>query len=124
MDWEVLENNYIANLLEQVYNEEDTKLKYIHEKIKRRGIEYITLSEYNYIRLKNGLPLISLKNINNLLFETITTYTEINKATGISRPMLSMILRGTRNTTINALRKICDCISDRNPKVNKELIME
>lgn len=124
MAWEVLENNYIANLLEHVFDEKDTKLVYIKEKIKRRGIEYISLSEYNYIRKKNELPLISLKNINNLLFETVTTYTEINESTGISRPMLSMILRGTRNTTINSLKKICNCISKKNPKVNKELIME
>lgn len=124
MVWEVLENNYISNLLEQIYDEKDTKLKYIHDKVKRRGIEYVTLSEYNYIRSKNDLPHISLKNINHLLFETVTTYTEINKETGISRAMLSMILRGTRNTTIKMLRKICNCISKKNPKVNKELIME
>lgn len=124
MVWEVLESNYIANLLEKAYTENDNKLEYIKEKIKRRGIEYITLSEYNYIRSKNKLPLISLENINKLLFETVTTYTDINKATGISRPMLSMILRGTRNTTIKSLKKLCECISEKNPKVNKELILE
>ena len=54
MVWEVLESNYIANLLEKAYTENDNKLEYIKEKIKRRGIEYITLSEYNYIRNKKN----------------------------------------------------------------------
>lgn len=124
MDWAVLEDNYIVSLLETCYNENDTKLVYIKEKLKRRGVEYLTVMEYNYIRKKNDLPLISIKNIEKLLFETVITYTDINKATGISRPMLSMILRETRNTTVLALRKICNCISKKNPKVNKELILE
>ena len=124
MDWAVLEDNYIVSLLETCYNENDTKLVYIKEKLKRRGVEYLTIMEYNYIRKKNDLPLISIKNIEKLLFETVITYTDINKATGISRPMLSMILRETRNTTVSALRKICNCISKKNPKVNKELILE
>ena len=117
MDWAVLEDNYIVSLLETCYNENDTKLVYIKEKLKRRGVEYLTIMEYNYIRKKNDLPLISIKNIEKLLFETVITYTDINKATGISRPMLSMILRETRNTTVLALRKICNCISKKNPKV-------
>ena len=124
MDWAVLEDNYIVSLLETCYNENDSKLVYIKEKLKRRGVEYLTIMEYNYIRKKNDLPQISIQNIEKLLFETVITYTDINKATGISRPMLSMILRETRNTTVLALRKICNCISSKNPKVNKEAILE
>jgi hypothetical protein len=124
MDWAVLEDNYIISLLETVYDENDSKLVYVKEKLKRRGVEYLTLMEYNYIRKKNDLPQISIQNIEKLLFETVITYTDINKATGISRPMLSMILRETRNTTVLALRKICNCISSKNPKVNKESILE
>lgn len=124
MDWAVLEDNYIISLLETVYDENDSKLVYVKEKLKRRGVEYLTLMEYNYIRKKNDLPQISIQNIEKLLFETVITYTDINKATGISRPMLSMILRETRNTTVSALRKICNCISSKNPKVNKESILE
>lgn len=124
MKWEILEDEYISNLLEQVYDEEDSKLTYIKRKAKRRGFEFLTLNEYNYIRTKNSLQEISIKNVENLLFETVVTYSDINKATGISRPMLSMILRETRNTTIIALRKICKCISDKNPNIDKSLIME
>lgn len=124
MEWEILDINYISNLLEQVYTDEDNKLKYIKDKSKRRGFEYLTLQEYNYIRTLNGLNSISIKNISNLLFELVITYSDIYKETKISRPMLSMILRGTRNTTIKALTKICICISNKNPKVDKSLIME
>ena len=47
MKWEVLDSNYISNLLEQCYDENDTKLVYIKGKAKRREFEYLTLSEYN-----------------------------------------------------------------------------
>ncbi len=124
MEWEILDTNYISNLLEQVYNENDNKLKYIKDKSKRRGFEYLTLQEYNYIRTLNGLKSVSIKNVSNLLFELVITYSDIYNETKISRPMLSMILRGTRNTTIKALRKICICISNKNPKIDKSLIME
>ena len=120
MKWEVLETNYISNLLEQCYDENDTKLVYI----KRRGFEHLTLSEYNYIRSKNNLPMISIKNIERILYETVITFSEINKETGISRTMLSMILRETRNTTIQALIKICNAISNKNPNIDKSLILE
>ena len=124
MEWEILDTNYISNLLEQIYNENDTKLVYIKEKAKRRGFEYLTLSEYNYIRSKNDLELISIKKIEKILFETVITFSDINKETGISRTMLSMILRETRNTTINALQKICNTISNKNPNIDKSLILE
>src|SRR5574344_2917294 len=103
MKWEVLDSNYISNLLEQCYDENDPKLVYIKGKAKRRGFEHLTLSEYNYIRSKNNLPMISIKNIERILYETVITFSEINKETGISRTMLIMILRETRNTTIQAL---------------------
>ena len=124
MEWEVLDSDYISNLLEQVYNEKDPKLVYVKEKAKRRGFKYLTLSEYNYIRSKNNLPKISIKNVEKILYETVITFSEINKETGISRTMLSMILRETRNTTIQALIKICNAISNKNPNIDKSLILE
>ena len=124
MKWEVLDTNYISNLLEKCYDERDSKLVYIKEKAKRRGFEHLTLSEYNYIRSKNNLQMISIKNIEKILYETVITFSEINKETGISRTMLSMILRETRNTTIQALTKICNAISNKNPNIDKSLILE
>ena len=124
MKWEVLDTNYISNLLEKCYDEEDSKLVYIKEKAKRRGFEHLTLSEYNYIRSKNNLQMISIKNIEKILYETVITFSEINKETGISRTMLSMILRETRNTTIQSLTKICNAISNKNPNIDKSLILE
>jgi hypothetical protein len=124
MKWEIFEDNYIASLFEQIYDGNDKKLEYIKQKIKRRGIEYLSLSEYNFIREKNKLPKISLVHVNDLLFDNLITYSDLYKSTGISRSMTSMILRGTRNTSIKALSKICNCISEKNVKVNKELILE
>ena len=66
MKWEVLDINYISNLLEKCYDEGDSKLVYIKEKAKRRGFEHLTLSEYNYIRSKNNLQMISIKNIEKI----------------------------------------------------------
>lgn len=124
MEWEILDTNYISNLLEQIYDDKDLKLVYIKGKAKRRGFGHLTLSEYNYIREKNNLEKISIRNIEKILFETVITFSEINKETGISRTMLSMILRETRNTTVNALTKICNCISNKNPNIDKSLILE
>lgn len=124
MTWEIFDDNYIASLFEQIYNDNDNKLEYLRQKIKRRGIKYLSLNEYNYIREKNGLPKISILHINDLLFDNLITYSDLYKSTGISRSMMSMILRGTRNSSVKALLKICSCISEKNPKVNKELILE
>lgn len=124
MEWEVLDSNYISSLFEEIYSEEDNKLVYIRGKAKRRGFDHLTLNEYNYIRKKSQLPEISIKKINELIYENLITYTYMYKETGISRTMLSMVLRGTRNTTICALNKICNAISKKNPKVDKSMIME
>lgn len=120
----MLEENYVLNLLEQIYNENDNKLVYIKSKIKRRKWKSLTLKEYNYIRKLNNLPEIKIEKIRNLIYEMVISYSDLNKETGISRAMLSMILRGTRNTTINSLEKICNSIKSRNKKFSFEDIME
>ena len=119
----MLEENYVLNLLEQIYNENDDKLVYIKSKIKRRTWKYLTLNEYNYIRRLNDLQEIDISKVRNMIYEMMISYTDLYKETGISRSMMSMILRGTRNTTINALNKICEVIKKRNKNFNYDMIM-
>lgn len=118
----MLEENYILNLLEQVYDDKNNKLVYIKSKIKRRKWKSLTLNEYNYIRKLNGLPELDMMKVRNIIYEMVISYTDLYKETGISRTMMSMILRGTRNTTINALDKICNSISKRNKNFNFDMI--
>ena len=119
----MLEENYVLNLLEQIYNENDDKLVYIKSKIKRRTWKYLTLNEYNYIRRLNDLEEIDISKVRNMIYEMMISYTDLYKETGISRSMMSMILRGTRNTTINALNKICEVIIRRNKNFKYDMIM-
>ncbi len=84
----------------------DNKEEYIKRKVKRSGVEYLSISELNYLRSRNNLELIDIENLRKILYENMISYSDIQKATGISRSMMCMILRGNRNCTIKQLTTI------------------
>ncbi len=99
----MFEEKYVLSLLKDI---NDNKEIYIRNKIKRRGVEHLSISELNYLRKKNNLELIDIDKLKLILHENMISYSDIEKATNISRPMMCMILRGTRNCTIAQLKKI------------------
>ena len=109
----MFEEDYIMSLFK---DENDNKEKYIKNKIKRRGIGYLNISEVNYLRKKNNLTELSIIKLKDCLYENIISYSDIYKSTNISRPMMSMILRGTRNCTIKQINKILEYFKDNNIK--------
>ena len=115
----MLEDNEIKSLIDSI-KEEDNKLTYIKNKIKRKGIEYLSLNELNYIRKINNLPKIEISKLKDLLYNYYISYSDIQKQTGISRPMLCMILRENRNCTIKKLRLLLEVIN----KINKNITLK
>lgn len=99
----MLDESYVMSLL---LNDGDNKEEYIKKKIKRRGLEYLSINEVNYLRQRNKLELIDISNLKNILYENMISYSDLKKETGISRSMMCMILRGSRNCTITQLKKI------------------
>ena len=99
----MFEEKYISSLF---LHDNDNKEEYIKRKIKRRGVEYLSINELNYLRKRNKLEEISIDRLKNILYENMISYSDIKSGTGISRSMMCMILRGNRNCTIKQLTKI------------------
>ena len=118
----MLENDQLQSLVDNTKIEND-KMIYIKNKIKRKGIEYLSINELNYIRELNDLPKIEIKKLKDILYNYYIPYSEINKETGISRTMLCMILRENRNCTIKKLKQLLEVINKKNDKITlKDLV--
>ena len=111
----MFEEDYILSLLK---DESDNKEIYIRNKIKRRGVKYLSINELNYLRKKNNLKSIEINDLKNILYENMISYSDIKKATGISRSMMCMILRGNRNCTISQLEKIINYLTSQHIKID------
>lgn len=101
---DALNERYIISLLSK--DDNDKKENYIKDKIKRRGVEHLSIKEVNYLRKKNNLAELKISKLRTILYENIISYSDLQKATGISRTMMSMILNGSRNCTIAQITKI------------------
>ena len=113
----MLEENYLLELIGQLpinLIEEDKKINYIIRKIDYRGYDAINLSEINYIRNKLNLPELDINNLKDCLYNNMISYRDIRNATGISRSMMCMILRGTRNSTIKQINKVITYLKEQN----------
>lgn len=117
----MLDEEDIKSLINSI--KENNKITYIKEKIKRKGTEYISINELNYIRELNDLPKLEINKLKDLLYEYYISYSDIQKETGISRSMLCMILRENRNCTIKKLKQLLEVINKRNNKITlKDLV--
>lgn len=116
-----LENNYPGAI------EQDNRLKYISNKIKKHGYLWISTSEYNYLLYVTGRGNIKydITKLKDILKANNIGYTSIIKNIGIPKATLSKMLNGERNTklaAINAFFKDVDKIY--NLKITKENIKE
>lgn len=116
-----LENNYPGAI------EQDNRLKYISNKIKKHGYLWISSSEYNYLLYVTGRGNIKydITKLKDILKANNIGYTSIIKNIGIPKATLSKMLNGERNTklaAINAFFKDVDKIY--NLKITKENIKE
>lgn len=109
----MFEEEYILSLLKNC-NKNDNKIQYINRKYHRYGTDKLSLCEYNYIRLLNNLPELDIQKLRNCIYENMISYTDIENHTKISRTMMCMILRGTRNSTILQIKKILKYLSNLN----------
>ena len=116
-----LENNYPGAI------QQDNRLKYISNKIKKHGYLWISISEYNYLLYITGrgnirYDVIKLKDIlktNNI------GYTSIIKNIGIPKATLSKMLNGERNAKLASLNAFFrDVNKIYNLKITKENIKE
>ncbi|MBP5407738.1 MAG: hypothetical protein J6Y42_01200 [Bacilli bacterium] len=115
----MLDDNDIKSLIDSI-EKDDNKLTYIKNKIERKGIEYLSLAELNYIRELNDLPKIEISKLKDLLYNYYISYSDIQKETGISRTMLCMVLRENRNCTIKKLKQLLEVIN----KINKNITLK
>ena len=111
----MFEEDFILSLIK---DNNDNKEEYIKNKIKRRGVKYLSINELNYLREKNNLSSINIGDLKKLLYENMISYSDIKKATGISRSMMCMILRGNRNCTISQLEKIINYLTSQHIKID------
>lgn len=109
----MIDNEYIEKLLNNC--KEDSKILYIKRKCKRhKTTDKLSLNEVNYVRKLNDLQELNINTLKNFLYENMVSYSTLNKHTGISRPMMCMILNGSRNCTIFQLNKIIKYLKDNN----------
>lgn len=111
----MFDEEYIINLLQRCdFN--DTKIAYMRRKYAKYGVDKFSLSEYNYIRAKNNLEILDIYKLRDCLYQNMVSYSDIQSHTKISRAMMCMILRGTRNCTIKQIKKILKYLDNLNIK--------
>lgn len=111
----MFDNDYILSLLDKC-NKNDKKIDYITRKIERHGTQYISFNEYNYLRQCNDLAILNIEKLKECLYENMISYSDLEKEIKISRPMICMILRGTRNSTLLQISKILTYLEKHNIK--------
>lgn len=116
-----LENNYPGAI------QQDNRLKYISNKIKKYGYLWISTSEYNYLLYVTGRGNIKydITKLKDILKANNIGYTSIIKNIGIPKATLSKMLNGERNTKLAALNAFFKDVGKiYNLKITKENIRE
>lgn len=106
---------------------QDNRLKYISNKIKKHGYLWLSVSEYNYLLYITGRGNIryNVTKLKNILKDNNIGYTSIIKNIGIPKATLSKMLNGERNTKLAALNAFFKDIDKvYNLKITKENIKE
>ena len=106
---------------------QDNRLKYIANKIKKHGYLWLSVSEYNYLLYITGRGNIryNVTKLKNILKDNNIGYTSIIKNIGIPKATLSKMLNGERNTKLVALNAFFKDIDKvYNLKITKENIKE
>ena len=88
---------------------QDTKLKYINNKIKKHGYLYINITELNHLNYLNAINTrYDIDLLKQLLHNNGIGYTSIIKKIGIPKATLSKLLNNDRNVKLLQLNILFD----------------
>ena len=88
---------------------QDTKLRYINNKIKKHGYLYINITELNHLYHLNAINIIyDIDLLKQLLHNNGIGYTSIIKKIGIPKATLSKLLNNNRNIKLLQLNVLFD----------------
>ena len=88
---------------------QDTKLRYINNKIKKHGYLYINITELNHLYHLNAINTIyDIDLLKQLLHNNGIGYTSIIKKIGIPKATLSKLLNNNRNIKLLQLNVLFD----------------
>ena len=88
---------------------QDTKLRYINNKIKKHGYLYINITELNHLYHLNAINIIyDIDLLKQLLHNNGIGYTSIIKKIGIPKATLSKLLNNDRNVKLVQLNFLFD----------------
>lgn len=89
--------------------DQDTKLRYINNKIKKHGYLYINITELNHLYHLNAINTIyDIDLLKQLLHNNGIGYTSIIKKIGIPKATLSKLLNNDRNVKLLQLNILFD----------------
>ena len=111
-DVKVLFDNLITNY--PGVEDQDKKIKYIHNKIEKHGYLYINLSELNYLFYICAInKRYDVKYLKQYVSDANIGYTAIIKNTGIAKATLSKLLNNERNVKLVQLNNFIDKINKK-----------
>ncbi len=119
----MFEDKEIIDMLSKFSEDENDRLKYINNKVKKYKPLRISLSELNYLyyRVDGTMNYYNINNLKELLRSKGIGYTSIIKNLGIAKSTLSKLLTGDRNVRLDYLN---DFIKSLNAKYNLTITKE
>ena len=119
----MFEDKEIIDMLSKFSEDENDRLKYINNKVKKYEPLRISLSELNYLyyRVDGTMNCYNINNLKELLRSKGIGYTSIIKNLGIAKSTLSKLLTGDRNVRLDYLN---DFIKSLNAKYNLTITKE
>lgn len=119
----MFEDKEIIDMLSKFNEDENDRLKYINNKVKKYEPLRISLSELNYLyyRVDGTMNYYNINNLKELLRSKGIGYTSIIKNLGIAKSTLSKLLTGDRNVRLDYLN---DFIKSLNAKYNLTITKE
>lgn len=119
----MFESKEVEDMLSKFSEDENDRLKYINNKVKKYEPLRISLSELNYLyyRIDGTMNYYNINNLKELLRSKGIGYTSIIKNLGIAKSTLSKLLNADRNVRLDYLN---DFIKSLNAKYNLTITKE
>ena len=123
-DVKVIFDNLITNYPE--IDNQDKRIKYIHNKIEKHGYLSINLSELNYLFNISAMnKRYDVKYLKQSVSDANIGYTAIIKNTGIAKATLSKLLNSERNVKLVQLNDFIDKMNKNfELKLSKDIMKE
>ena len=123
-DVKVIFDNLITNYPE--IDNQDNRIKYIHNKIEKHGYLSINLSELNYLFHISAMnKRYDVKYLKQSVSDANIGYTAIIKNTGIAKATLSKLLNNERNVKLVQLNDFIDKMNKSfKLKLSKDIMKE